>query len=87
MGLNSSKNYWYLVYKSINELLQLTYIVSGNASICNPWVKSKFLQKMKTISDGLCEYCLPDCNQGGRYDFKIGGQKNFRAGLFPPEIF
>ena len=29
--------------------------------MCNPWEKTTFLNKMKNVSDGLCDYCLPDC--------------------------
>ena len=30
--------------------------------MCNPWDATKFVGKMKNISDDLCDYCLPDCN-------------------------
>ena len=29
--------------------------------MCNPWEKTTFLNKMKNVSDDLCDYCLPDC--------------------------
>ena len=36
--------------------------VTGNASMCNPWDKAKFLEKMKSVAGDICNYCLPDCN-------------------------
>ena len=43
-------------------LFDMIISVTGNASMCNPWDKAKFLEKMKIVAGDICNYCLPDCN-------------------------